>query len=116
MQVQEAARRAVDPEIRAILAATAEDELRHAELSWAFVRWMLERHPSLAGAARAAFDGFDAGPAPAQDPDADRLAAWGVLSARDQHEIAVQVLERVVRPAARALLEQSARDGAEVVC
>lgn len=37
-----AAEAAHDPEVRRILAGIAEDELRHAELGWRFLRWALD--------------------------------------------------------------------------
>lgn len=104
VQVQEAARRAVDPALSELLAATAADELRHAELSWAFVRWMLEQHPDLVEVARETFAGFDSGAAPAADEDAAALAAHGILSDRDLHAVAVDVVARVIVPSARTLL------------
>ncbi len=50
-----AARRVVDRHIATVCARIAEDELRHAALGWRTARWLLQRYPSLAPAARRAF-------------------------------------------------------------
>lgn len=102
LQVRDAAAHAADPVLRAQLDQVADDELTHAELSWAFVRWLLAQHPELAPVARAAFDDFatDA-PAPTTGPD---LSRWGVRPQATQLALAAEALEHVVRPAAAALL------------
>ncbi|MEQ1571747.1 MAG: ferritin-like domain-containing protein, partial [Myxococcota bacterium] len=100
MHVAEMARRVRDPDLAQALRAVADDEARHAELAWAAVRWCVRDDPSLASVAQATFDALTEPPLPPQDPDADRLAAHGVLSARDQAAIAAHVLDRVIRPCA----------------
>ena len=102
--VREAANRAADPEVAEMLSRVAEDETRHAELSWAFARWVLEQHPELRPEVAKVFASFELGPAPARDPDRDTLGALGVITDDLQHELAVEILERVVRPCAVALL------------
>jgi hypothetical protein len=88
----------------ALLAApmkkVAEDETRHAELSWAFVRWLLGEHPELRELAAATFDGYRL-PDPADEAD---LALYGLPSGRAQHAIARRIFHEVVRPCADALL------------
>jgi hypothetical protein len=100
-QVREAASLASSPILAARLAEVADDEARHAELSWAFVRWLLAERPDLAPVARAAFAQIPASEAVSDGPD---LSAWGVLSPAASAAVAEQVVARVVRPAAAALL------------
>ncbi len=104
MQLQHVVHDVTDPELARQLSCVVDDELRHAELSWAFVRWMLETHPELTEAARDAFASTTLGPAPAVDPDADALARHGVLSEDRKHRVAVDVLAKVIAPCAQALL------------
>lgn len=52
---QVAHERAEDQPIRAALGRIAEDEARHADLSWRFVIWMLDKFPELKPAATACF-------------------------------------------------------------
>lgn len=101
--VQRAAAGTNDAALARALTEVADDEARHAELSWAFVRWMLAERPHLVPVAREAFEGFTLGPAP-HTTDDPRLAAYGVMGPVAQHRVATEVLERVVRPAAEALL------------
>lgn len=112
-QARAAAEGAVDPALRAALTAVADDEARHAELSWSFVRWMLDRHPELRGLAARTFEAWSPGPAPAADPDRAALLAWGMTTDDLAHEIAVQVAREVVGPCAAALFGRE-RAGAVV--
>jgi hypothetical protein len=43
VEVAEACEQARDPEVRRVLERISEDEARHAELGWRFLRWALER-------------------------------------------------------------------------
>ena len=104
----EAGRRADSSALQAAMDDIATDELRHAELSWAFVRWLLVKHPELRDAAVRAFSSYDPGPEPDADPDTRELNRWGVLTARDKHRLAAEVVATVVMPCARALLERPA--------
>jgi len=103
VQVRDAADHAADPILATMLHGVADDELRHAELSWAFVRWMLAMHPELHPVAVEAFASFDTGPAPEGDDD-DALSDWGVRPSGASHALGLRILEQVVRPAADALL------------
>lgn len=102
-QARAAAEGAADPQVRALLARVADDEARHAELSWAFVRWLLGERPELASAARAAFAAWSPGPAPARDPERDALLRFGMPTPDLEHEIAVAVGRDVIGPCAAAL-------------
>ena len=81
------ARHAHDPQVRAIFAAIAEDELRHAALAWAIDRWLA---PRLDDATRAAIAVARAHAAHAlgaellADDDAD--AALAALGLPDPHQ------------------------------
>jgi hypothetical protein len=50
VEAAEAVEHAVDPVVRRALARIAEDELRHAELAWRFVRWAIETRGDELGA------------------------------------------------------------------
>jgi len=102
--VREAARVTTEPELAAMLDGVAEEEARHAELSWAFARWALQKHPELKNDVADLFASVDLGDAPVADVDRDALGALGVLTADAEYEIATQILERVVRPCAVALI------------
>lgn len=105
-QVAAAALRVRDPALADQLRGVAEDEARHAELSWAFVRWALQTHPHLAAVVEAA---FDTPPAPSEGPADDELAPWGLLSAKEEDEIARRVQQEVLAPCRRALLQAEVR-------
>lgn len=94
----EGARRAGTPELRDVLTGIADDETRHAELSWSLVAWILKAHPELASLVEEAVALHDVGPRPAADPDAAPLALGGQLSDRLKHDLAQQVLAEVIRP------------------
>ena len=106
MQLQRVIPSIVDPLLAARVQEVLDDELRHAELSWAFVRWMLQQHPHLVPAAEEAFVSFRLGPAPAEGPHDATLAAYGAPPAALAHTTAAEVLERVVLPCAEAMLRQ----------
>ncbi len=101
-----AVQRAADQVDNATLAddlrGVADDEARHAELSWAFVRWLLAERPELVPVAQEAFASFDLGEAP-EGQDDPRLAAYGVMGPVAQHALGLEVLQGVVRPCAEAL-------------
>jgi hypothetical protein len=105
LEVAEAAARAEDPRLRALLRTIADDEARHAALGWAFVRWALDGADA-ALRARAA-DRFAAAlaraaaPAPADDP---ALRAFGVVDPGLRARLVRRGLAEVVSPCAAALL------------
>jgi hypothetical protein len=104
-EAEHAAREAVDPVLRAVLARVAADEARHAELAWAFVGWAVETGGEnvmrvvrgVAGEARATFPGE----VPAAD-DED-LRAFGALPPAMRARLARACLEHAVLPALEAL-------------
>ena len=104
VRVRLAAEDVIDADLAQRMRDVGDDESRHAELSWAFVRWMLESRPELRALAAATFDGWDLGPAPAADPDRAELAQFGVVTSDMEHAVSVQILRDVVRPCADRLL------------
>lgn len=110
----EAHARAIDPEVRASLAIIAEDEARHAELSWAIVAWAHAHGDDRARAAIAAsFDASLAAPpsttAGADGADRAAMEAHGRLSPSVMREVAAAAMRDVVRPAAASLLGRVGR-------
>lgn len=98
---------AADPDVKRTLARIADDELRHAELAWRFVRWALrEQGPTL----RAALAGevrrleHELGQSPESAARATSAVEHGVLSERDQRQLRRTALAEVVLPCAASLL------------
>ena len=102
------ARGAHDPALAAAMGVVADDEQRHAELSWSFVRWLLSVRPELRLIAAATFDSYQLPPAPVTAEE--DLSRFGLLSRADEHAIASEILARVVRPCADALLQRASAD------
>jgi hypothetical protein len=100
---REAAVACTTPWLADALHRVADDEERHAELAWAFVRWALDAHPELAEPVAAAFRTEVGDPAPRA-----AAPAWGILAASDEVAIARRVLARVVAPLGRELLASRA--------
>lgn len=104
LEAQEMARRCADPAVRRVLEIIAEDEKRHAELAWRFVKWAIAGDASLASVAASAFEAAALPTAtPAEQGEAD-LSAHGIAGASLRHEIVRHALAEVVAPCARALL------------
>ncbi|MDC0674718.1 ferritin-like domain-containing protein [Nannocystis radixulma] len=109
LEAREAAERAEDPGLRRVLAQIADDEQRHAELGWRFVRWARQQ---LSADARARTDAaFTAAVADAavaarhmaQEPGTPELRAHGVVDAPLRAAVWLRGLEGLVQPAATAL-------------
>lgn len=107
VNVQRGAAFAKSTDLKQQMLEIAEDEVRHAELSWAFVKWALTEHPELHDVVSQAFADFDAGKRP-EDRGPD-LNDWGVLSASQTHDNATEILMTVIMPCARALLRATER-------
>lgn len=110
MQLGLAASRATDPAVAAILSEIAEQELRHAELAWSALAWMLQRgDASLRAAVAAAFtqaqDAVPRAVSISDDLDPSLLRACGRLTAQQRLDVAQRALENCVAPAAATLLE-----------
>lgn len=96
--------RATDPAVRDALARIADDEERHAALSWRIVQWALETGgPEVRGAVEAAFAAaHDATAGPGRRDPA--LEACGYVDAVAVRAIRTDAIRGVVRPCSRALL------------
>lgn len=110
MQLAAAAGRTSDRVLRNALTDIAEQELRHAELAWTALGWMLAR--GTAAVRSAVADVFAqahrAVPRSVSQSDAldpVTLAAAGRLSLRERLDIAERALSATIAPAAAALLE-----------
>lgn len=115
-QAAAAADAATVPAIRDALTRVAEDEGRHAQLGWRFVRWALSVDPTLAEPVAQAFSEAGAGLEPcALDPDAQVLRDHGVLCEADMRAVGRTVLREVVQPCARALLADVGHDAPRAV-
>lgn len=106
LEAAQAARRAVDPTVRAVLEAIAEDEERHAALAWRAAQWLLESYPAtqsrLSSLAAALV-------APPMGNSPDDLAPHGCLGAAERQRVRSLGLTDVVLPLVRGL--QPAADG-----
>jgi hypothetical protein len=113
LEAAEAAAQAGPRAVQLGLAAIAEDEARHAELGWAFVRWALgtgdaRLRDRVAQAFAAALD-------QAEHPRRDDLpAGHGFLTGAESAALRRRAVAEVIRPAMNALLA-SAREAASAV-
>jgi len=114
-QAQEALARATDPAVVSSLESTLEDEIRHAELAWRFVRWAIDAGGERVRAAVAhAFASFRAPDPPIQALDGvDRpaFAAHGRLTATEARAVAMRAIAEIVQPCACVLLASGSRPG-----
>ena len=97
-----AAHACTDPVVRDVLRRIAQEELRHAELAWAIVRWAIDRgrmgaREAVAEAFRraAVVHGVVADPA---------LLPYGVLDPRTRAQLHAAALRDAILPCARTLL------------
>lgn len=109
VEASAAAQEATDPVVRAALLRISEDEARHAELSWAFVHWVLARQGGeLLPVVRRAFArARSAEPTGAAEPAGASLRQHGVLTDGDRAQLADRVFAEVIAPCA-AQLENAA--------
>lgn len=110
MQLELAASRATDPEIAELLSTIAEQELRHAELAWSALAWMLRRgDDSLRSAVADAFsraeDAVPRAVSISDDLDPKILRAAGRLTAAQRLDVAQRALASCVAPVAAALFQ-----------
>lgn len=89
-------------DLRARLNQIAEDETRHAELSWAFVRWLLGERPELRPLAARTFASATVGPRP--EDDGPGLEAVGLLGPQLRWSLRRSVFQQVIGPAVGELL------------
>ncbi len=106
----EAAAHCEDLTVKAILEQISQDELRHAELAFRFVRWALAEHPGIRSLISAQFahilDEAGAGGAgeASRATEPGPLAAYGVFSEDHCASLRCTALREVVAPCARELL------------
>jgi len=103
----EAAEHASDPTVRALLRTISEDEMRHAELAYEFVKWALATGDA---AVRAAVEhefaalARDSEASPESLDEQEReLLACGVLPAPLRSAVRAAAISDVILPCARAL-------------
>lgn len=107
---------AIDARVRAALRKIAEDEARHAELAWRFVRWAITEGGQsvrllVARELERVVQEVEARPA-AQLRDGVDLDAWrahGRLTPAEERRCHLDALRDVVVPCARALVDGAAR-------
>jgi hypothetical protein len=105
LEARAALEQASDPLVRSALERIAEDEQRHAELAWRFVRWALSSNAGLADPLMAELSRLEREldeSLPLQGEDG--VAAHGVLSVCDRAQVRRSALLEVVLPCGRALL------------
>src|SRR5262249_42878470 len=92
---------AVAPEVRTTLQRIADDEARHAEFAWRFVRWALAT--GSAAVRTAVIAAFDAPVAittadPTERVDVEAWRANGRLTATEHSSVVRSVLEQIIAP------------------
>ena len=110
LQLQVAASRAEDPQVRARLLAVAEEELRHAELAWRALAWMLRRgddrmRQSIATVFANATDFVPKATSAADELAADVLHRAGRLTFDERNMLAERALGSIVAPAVDRLFD-----------
>ena len=112
IEVSEAASHTTNETLRAVLSQIAEDEARHAELSWRFVRWaMLQGGAELRAVVRDAFAQAKSElshSSPTRTVFDAELLGHGVLCAERRARLAAEIFAAVIRPCADALLISAA--------
>ena len=108
-QLQLAAARAKDPTLRAALTAMAEEEVRHAELAWRTLAWLLpqgdeELRTRVCEVFRNAVDHVPGGAPEADHLAPDVLHDHGRFAPVELRALASRALATLVAPAADALL------------
>jgi hypothetical protein len=107
IEAREAAEHAQDPQVRALLVLISEDETRHAELAYRFLRWALANgDAALHAAVRCEFEAlqFETQTRPASLGAVEReLLKNGVVPQPLREAIRAAAIADVVLPCARAL-------------
>jgi hypothetical protein len=107
---------ATDPDVVAVLSVIADDEARHAELAWGFVRWAIaEGGPVVRTAVEQAFsqtlavvaasaERLHDGLGSSTSVEARALRAHGRLSREQERTLLDDTMREVIEPCARVLL------------
>jgi hypothetical protein len=107
IEAREAAEHASDPALRELLLVISEDETRHAELAYRFVKWALSQSgPELERAVRREFTKLTAKALPTRDAlreSNDELLRHGILPQTIRRAIRKQAIAEVILPCSRAL-------------
>jgi len=108
IEAEAAAELTEDEAVRAVQRRIFEDESRHAELAWRFVRWAVQGGGApVRTAIREAFERtmnrFGAA-GPLESIHEQRLEAHGILSERRKQMLRAQIMNEVIRPALAVLL------------
>ena len=85
--------------VATVLAAIADDELRHASLAWSIVGWAVRHDPRAVSAVSAAVSRWRL--AIASRPGSDE---HGIVSSTTMNAIALEVADAIVRPTLAILL------------
>lgn len=112
LEAAEAAALCEDEFVRVVLLRIADDESRHAELAWRFVRYALKGRPDLLAHVKAQ---FELALRPLKELSKDEpspLAPYGVLSHERKLAIRREALQKIVAPCARHLLASVSSGGA----
>lgn len=108
LEAQTAAELAQSEAVRAVQLRIHEDESRHAELAWRFVRWAVQVGGApLRAAVREAFERTIerfGGTSPLESIHEQQLEAHGILSERRKAALRAQIMSEVIRPALVGLL------------
>jgi hypothetical protein len=111
-----------DPAVRSVLERVASDELRHAELAWRTLSWLVASgRVSRSAAGRAVAAGLDALTEPPWPPhtaaDNEDLSELGVFGAAHRERVRLAAASEVIAPCAAGLMTRHMRrtsDGARV--
>jgi len=109
IEAREAAEHASDPALRELLLTISEDETRHAELAYRFVKWALSwGGPELQRAVQREFSALAAETPRARGAltdDDQALLAHGIVPNQLRQTIRQQAIAEVILPCSRALFE-----------
>ena len=107
LELRVAAGECEDRRLAELLVAIAEDELRHAELAWRFVKWALDRQPDLRAGVAERFAALTIEAAEPESLDAherERLRSLGYLATDERRRVELAGIRALLRPCANALL------------
>jgi hypothetical protein len=113
IEAQEALQDATDPAVHRVLSTLARDELRHAELAWRTLAWLIASERVDRGrlsdeVARAFAEAPSAPPAIAPEED---LRAFGIVGGGRRFELHLLAIARVIQPCAQVLLRDCGESG-----
>ena len=99
--------------LQEILVRIARDETRHAALAWKTVQWILEEHPELRPAARAAFAAFIDSQSEDTVTSEDRwMAEFGIIPSGMREAVRQETLAGVIAVCSENLLGRGDLDNA----